>query len=292
MFAFAHVLFSVFVLSHHNVECAKILGVFNVPSVSHQMVFQAIWKELSLRGHNVTIMSPNPIKDPSLVNLTEIDLSYLYRNVDRFRQQMSQSMDQWSISRMISAYLESVVEDLFQSEEVISVVKNNDTKFDLVLIEAVTPALYAFAAKFQCPLIGVASLDVQIPGHDAAGTPNHPVLYPDLLSTFTENFTFMEKVEAVIFYYWQMYLYYRVTYPMENRLAKEYFGENTPDVEELAKNMSILFLNTNPLLHGARPYGPNVIQMGRMHLKPKRPLPTVSTKPILYNKTQTCYSRT
>lgn len=276
---YAHVLLTVFVLlSANNVECAKILGVFNVASVSHQVVFQPIWKELSLRGHQVTVLTPNPLKDPLLVNLTEIDLSYLYRSVESIKPQMSQSLGHWIMLEMMSFFMESTLEELFEHEEVIALIKSSGTKFDVVLAETMTPVLYAFAWKFQCPLIGVASYSVTNPGHEAAGTPNHPVLYPDMITTFTEDLTFLEKVEATIFYFWHRYRYFNSIYPMTNRIARKYFGKNTPDAEELAKNMSMLFLNTNPILHGPRPYGPNVVQLGRMHLKPKRPLPKVSTK--------------
>lgn len=274
------------------VHCAKILGVFNIASISHQVVFQPIWKELSLRGHEVTIMSPNPLKDPSLMNLTEIDLSFMYNSFEELKPQMSQSMDHWSMLEMMTVFTERNLEDLLQHQQVLKLINSNNTEFDVVLAEAMIPAVYAFASKFKCPLIGVASLSVPNPGHEAAGTPNHPILYPDLLTTFTENLSFLQKVEAVLYYFWQKYQYRYKLYPLMNRMVKKYFGENTPDVEDIASNMSMLFINTNPILHGPRPYGPNVIQMGRMHLKQKRPLPAVSKNLFyIYKKPKSNYFR-
>lgn len=277
MFLIKLILISLF-STNVNVQCAKILGVFNIASISHQIVFQPIWKELSLRGHEVTIMSPNPLRDPSLVNLTEIDLSFMYESFEDLRPLMAQSMDHWAMLDMMVDFTERSIEDLFGHENVMAVIRDNTTKFDVVLVEAVVPAAYAFAAKFKCPLIGVASLSTLNQGHEAAGTPNHPILYPDVITTFTEDMTYLEKFEAVIYHFWQSYRYYTDLYPLMNRVVKKYFGEDTPNIEDLAKNMSMLFLNTNPILHGARPFGPNVVQLGRMHLKPKRPLPAVSTQ--------------
>lgn len=275
MFAVSFVL--VAVLPVFQVHGAKILGVFNIASISHQVVFQPIWRELSLRGHDVTIMSPNPLKDPSLVNLTEIDLSFLYKIFDDMKPQMSQSMDHWSMLNMMTVMSETLTEELFQHEEVIALIKDNTTKFDIVLAEAIIPSVYAFAVKYRCPLIGIASLSTVSPGHEAAGIPNHPILYPDLITTFTEDMTFLEKVEAVLYDIWQRYQFHYNMYPTMNTLVRKYFGEDIPDLWEVTKNMSMLFLNTNPILHRPRPYGPNVIQLGRMHLKPKRPLPLVCT---------------
>jgi glucuronosyltransferase len=43
-------------------EAARILRIFPTPSISHQLPFQAIMKALAARGHQVTVISPNPLK--------------------------------------------------------------------------------------------------------------------------------------------------------------------------------------------------------------------------------------
>ena len=58
--------------------CARILGVVPIPSYSHQIVYRPIWRELSLRGHQVVVMTTDPMKDPALTNLTEIDWHFAY----------------------------------------------------------------------------------------------------------------------------------------------------------------------------------------------------------------------
>jgi glucuronosyltransferase len=45
-------------------QAARILGIFPTPSISHQLTFQAIMKALAARGHQVTVISPNPLKVP------------------------------------------------------------------------------------------------------------------------------------------------------------------------------------------------------------------------------------
>lgn len=259
-----------------NVQCANILCVFNIPSASHEVVFQPIWEELSLRGHNVTVITTKPIKDPSLVNLTEIDISLTHSSINEFKPKMSQTMNHWNLMKMMVPLTESFLNILFQHEEVMKLIKNNNTRFDVVIAEAMVPAVFVFASIFKCPLIGAASMSTFNAVYQLAGIPNHPLLYPDITTTFAIPTTFSEKVEAVIYDIWQKYFDYYTLYPLANQIVKKYLGQNTPKIEDIAKNMSVLFLNTNPILDGARPYGPNVIRMGRMHLKPKRPLPEVS----------------
>ena len=45
-----------------NTKAARILGIFPTPSISHQLPFQAIMKALAARGHQITVISPDPLK--------------------------------------------------------------------------------------------------------------------------------------------------------------------------------------------------------------------------------------
>lgn len=266
-----------FLLITVQTECAKILGIFNIPSVSHQVVYQPIWKELSLRGHEVTVMSPNILKDPSLTNLTEIDLGYLYEGIKVIEKNIAEGMNHWHWNNILKDFSEALTKLIFEHREVQKLVNDDFSKFDIVLVEALFPAPAIFSVKFNCPLLGIASLSTLNPVHEIVGSPGHPILYPDLSTTFSEHMTFFEKIDAVLFYWYHRYLYYHRMVPAMNSVIKQYFGENAPDIADIMKNMSMIFLNTNPIIHKPRPYGPNVLELGgRMHLKPRKPLPLVS----------------
>lgn len=259
-----------------NSQCAKILGFFNMASVSHQIVFQPIWKELSLRGHQIVVATPNPLKDPTLVNLTEIDLSFLYNHLGNIQQDLSQGMDHWKLTSTFTQFLENNTERIFANSDVMNLVKDNETTFDLVITEALFPTPAAFAVKYNCPLVAVASFTVTNHLHQVIGTATHPVLYPDFATRYDDDITFLEKVDAVLFDIWYKYLYSYDILPALDSIIKRIFGNDMPDLIELEKNISVLLLNTNPILHKPRPYGPNVVEMGgRMHIKPKKPLPEV-----------------
>lgn len=262
-------------LSH--VHSAKVLGVFTVASFSHQIVFQPIWKELSLRGHEVTVLTPNPLRDPTLTNLTEIDLSFQYENMEQFKQAVSKGTDHWAMMDVVMDVFVNLTRKLFLSDAVLKFARDNTTTFDVVLAEAVDPTTYAFAAKFKCPLIGISSLSVMNTMHEVHGTPVHPILHPDLTTPYYgAELGFFDKVDIVLFDLYQRYIYHHRYIPAVNSIIKESFGDHFPDTISLQKETSLLFLNTNPIIHGSRPYGPNVIEFGGgISLKPKKPLPSV-----------------
>jgi hypothetical protein len=59
-------------------DCARILGIFPSPSFSHQIVFQTIMKALAARGHQVTVISTDPLKVSSDSTIVH---KFLFSNV-------------------------------------------------------------------------------------------------------------------------------------------------------------------------------------------------------------------
>lgn len=45
-------------------ECAKILGIFPIAAISHNILSYKLMKGLAEAGHDVTMISPYPLKDP------------------------------------------------------------------------------------------------------------------------------------------------------------------------------------------------------------------------------------
>lgn len=268
-------LFLILLVSY--VYSANILLVTTIASISHQIVFQPIWKELSLRGHKVTVLTPNPLNDSSLVNLTEIDVSFMYKTMDNFGVILAQGLDHWTIMHNLGKFAE-LSALILSDRKVQNFINDNNKSYDVIIAEIMDPAAFAIAAKFKCPIIGISSFTVPNFIHEAIGTPIHPVLHPDYnLPYYRNDLSFYEKLDAVLFDWYEWYNYKYVYYPTATTIARQYFKETIPDLNDIIRNISLLFLNTNPILHGVRPYGPNVIEFGGgNHLKPPQPLPLVT----------------
>ena len=61
------------------------------------------------------------------------------------------------------------------------------------------------------------------------------------------------------------------------KIASKYFGSNLPSLESIAKNVSLVLVNTHYSLNRPRPLVPAVIQVGGLHIKEPNRLPAVST---------------
>ncbi|VEN46990.1 unnamed protein product [Callosobruchus maculatus] len=259
------------------VQSAHILGVFQMPSFSHQCVFQPIWKELSLLGHQVTVITPNPLKDPTLVNLTEIDVSKAnYQIMQKHGFQFFMAKEQpvhLKIQKIFELNYE-LANTVLSDKRFIEVYNNSGVKFDLIIAQTyISPILYAVAAKLQVPFVGVASMGGWIGSHYALGNPNPPSLYSEMFLPYHGRMNFSERFRSTLYYLWSRYYLNFEALPKCDQIARKYLGNDIPYIQDIEKNMSLLLLTTNPILYEPRPNVPTVISMEQMHIKPVKPLP-------------------
>lgn len=61
-------------------------------------------------------------------------------------------------------------------------------------------------------------------------------------------------------------------------IGRTYFGADAPDAHTLLKNISMVFVNSHFTFHMPRPWVPNVIEIGGIHVTDPKPLPEVSNQ--------------
>lgn len=269
-------LFSVFVLT---AKSARILGVFPTPSISHQVVFRPLMKELARKGHEVLVLTPDPEfeKGKAPTNLTEIDfhdISYqmwLKVFVSRVGKGDLSNMD------LITIGLDSIT-DIFEvqlnTKEFQDLIKSG-TKFDLIFVEAVSRPAIIMGQIFKAPVIQFSSFLSVYPNYQAHGSVGHPLIYGECLRQKLFNLSLWEK-------FWELKTEIQYRYVLwsleakEDAMLKRNFGSNAPKVQELIEIPELLFLNVNPIFEGNRAVPPAVVHLGGLHQKPFKELPSVS----------------
>nr|AEW43110.1 UDP-glycosyltransferase UGT33B7 [Helicoverpa armigera] len=262
----------IFTLSVTNNHAAKILAVFPVPSISHQVVFRPLTQELARRGHEVTVITPDPVfpKGEAPANLTEIDVHFTYEEWEKLYK-ITSAADSDLIKQMRGAF--SMIVDVFEIQmKVDEVQKLLKEKFDLILVEACARPAIVLSHVFKAPLIQVSSFGPMNFNVETVGSAWHPLLYPVNLSKRVYNLTMWEKVLELWNFYKLENVMREVEYE-ENKMTRRLFGPNVPTINELQNNVDMLFLNVHPVWEGNRPVPPSVIYMGGMHQKPVKELP-------------------
>ncbi|XP_044746161.1 UDP-glycosyltransferase UGT5-like isoform X1 [Coccinella septempunctata] len=263
------------------VSGANILAYFFMPSKSHQFVFQPIWKELALRGHNVTVITTDPLNE-TIPNLREIDVSesysaYLTHDLSNLRRETTAPY-------VMIDFIQDLINDIFKiqmnNEEVKEILRLPKKSFDLIILESHNKMAFGLKHKFDAPAVAISSFGLPVFTHYLHGNPIHPVLYPDFMSEVHECKTLSDKVEST---YFTLTVWLLVKYkigPEADLLARTYFGKDMPYLDELEKDC-LLFENTNPLFSDKRPKTPDVMEFSAV-LPVRDPL-TADLKQILDN---------
>ncbi|KAK4879421.1 hypothetical protein RN001_007567 [Aquatica leii] len=259
------------------ISAARILGIAPTPSHSHQSVLQQIWRELSLRGHELVVLTTDPINDSSLTNLTEIDLHSVSYNI--WNENILSVIDAWQQSVFKGIYVITqstfkVAEMQFQHTEVQNLIKNETEHFDLVIVEFLLPIYYAFAEHFKCPFIGVTTMDPPPFAFNFVGNPNHPAITRDAQFAYNEEPNLFQRVLATFSSFFAELVTDILFSAQQQSIVTKYFGKEMPHLHTIARNVSLLFLNTEPIFHPIRMLVPSVIQIGgNIHGGLIKPLP-------------------
>ncbi|XP_050356417.1 UDP-glycosyltransferase UGT5-like, partial [Nymphalis io] len=256
-------------------QSAKILAVFPVPSISHQVVFRAITLELVKRGHEVTVITPNPAfqKGEAPANLTEIDIHDI-----AYSTWKSNLQNKYKVNENISKFRQRtdmpaiIFLTHLKSPEVQELIANKNNKFDIILLEAAIRPAIVYSHIFKAPIILVSSLVAMFNNHAVMGSATHPILYPTMMQFKLYNLTFWEKLNNLYIHYSLEYKIY-MSEADENAMLKENFGPDVPPLSELYDNVHMLFLNIHPIWADNQPVPPGVVYMGGIHQLPEKELP-------------------
>lgn len=263
-----------------NISAYRILGVFPTPSISHQVVFRPLMRALAEKGHDVYVMTPNPMytKLNAPANYTEIDvgeLSYTFL-MDFVTKFDTDTKDSIGFLRAASFSLLELFEKQYNTKEMQDLI-NGEKEFDLAIIETSFACVNAIGYKLNVPIIQITSYSTVYLVFEMFGAVTHPFIYPEFYNKRTADLSFWEKIEILGSNLMFRYLIEWELFAKQKEVLKNNFGLDPPTFKELDDALDMLFLNVNPLWDHNRPVPPNVVYLGGMHQKPYKSLPNVSS---------------
>lgn len=179
----------------------------------------------------------------------------------------------------IITVLTSVIKSLYETMEYqlthpeVQDLLRGEKKVDLFFTEFLATFGLGLGRKLNASMIGLISMDSSINGHVYAGNPTHPIMYPDRDMPFYPALNFKERVVNTFFWLAFKFLIYFIINPMQEEFFTKHLGVDTP-LEDMAKEISLLLINANPLFNAVRPMGPKTINIaGGVHLLQPQPLP-------------------
>lgn len=100
------------------------------------------------------------MKDETLKNLTEIDVSHLFEFRSNYfnystnsTEQFSKDMTAWNLVNIGKHYFRDIAENMLNNTIVRALIRS-DENFDVVIVEPHSPLVFAFGERFKAPVIG------------------------------------------------------------------------------------------------------------------------------------------
>lgn len=150
------VILSLWLLLTNNIANAeRILVITFAPFYSHQIVYRSLCLALNKRGHEIVMVTPRPMKDPTLKNYTEIDVLTINTSGEEYKKQQSQ-MSPSELNKYIFDLINIMSDAIFNEPKFKELYKeDSNEKFDAVIVEAVGGlSTFTMAYRFNAPLIG------------------------------------------------------------------------------------------------------------------------------------------
>ncbi|KAJ8874466.1 hypothetical protein PR048_025315 [Dryococelus australis] len=253
----------------------RILAVLPHIGRSHFDVFEPYLKQLALRGHHVVVLSHFPQR-VAFPNYTDVDVSgslpgVAHTEVFAFHDIESSSVlkDSLVLSRLGLETCERVL-----SSDGARRLLASDQRFDLVVYELFnTDCFLGFAHRFRAPTIAVSSSTFMPWGCDRFANPDSPAYVSHGAAWRGDSMTFAERLVNTVHLTAYKALYKLLFDMPGNRVARRHFGDDLPPLESLARNTSLVLVNTHFSLNRPRPLLPAVVEIGGIHLRPPAPLP-------------------
>ncbi|XP_050538816.1 UDP-glucosyltransferase 2-like isoform X2 [Daktulosphaira vitifoliae] len=249
-------------------RCARILAIETIGAKSHWNFMRAVLQTLTDNGHQVVVFTP--FLDGNRKNYTEISLP---QEIPRqINLEMDSTLQKWESPINSISYLASAVKryrDVIFSEKQIQELDSN-SKFDLVIIEPITTEDFSvIATKLNVPIIYVSpTTTLSYMERFFIGQILNPAYVSHLFykqTNITHSFT--HRFNNFILYAFELSrLFYEESFTHSVHF-KRY--ENIPPTKP-----SIIFQNIHYITELSRPFMPNVIQIGGIHLNSPKSIPS------------------
>lgn len=258
---------ALFAVSHS----AKILGVFPTMAKSHFIVGSALMKGLAERGHDVSVISPFPQKTP-LKNYRDIDTPGVIEATKVLMDSIIDMSNQGIFDSLINLFgMGLKLTNLTFQEPEVQKLLNSKEQFDLVIMEVfVNEAHLGFGYRFNAPIIGVGTFGASLWTCEMVGSPSPPSYVPSPFLGFTDRMTLIERIGNLLVTFFEKMYYDNFYFPKQIDIYNQYFREpKKPTLYEIRNNVSLVLLNSHFSLGLPRPYLPNMIEVGGMHVNRK-----------------------
>lgn len=230
-------------------------------------------KGLAARGHQVFVVSHFP-QSHSVLNYTDISLVGSMKNAveDTPLENVGDGDVLLSVNMLANLAVE-ICEKTLSFPRIQELIKSEE-KFDLIIVELFnTDCMLGFVHKFRVPFIAIGTSVMMPWGNARFGNPDNPSYIPHHFLAHADRMSFSERIVNTVYQMSVQWAYHFLMDMPTQRIARRYFGDSLPPLADIARNTSLLLLNSHFSMNQPRPLVTQIVEVGGLHLSPPKPLP-------------------
>ncbi|XP_010946906.2 UDP-glucuronosyltransferase 2B31 isoform X1 [Camelus ferus] len=268
-------------------SCGKVL-VWPV-EYSHWINMKTILDELVMKGHEVTVLTSQAsvLIDPSKPSAIKFEIFPTLLTKHDFENTIEHMLNKWTYMVKDSFWtyfstVQSIFREFFDMQmkickDVVSnkklMTKLHESRFDVVLADAIGPCGELLAEILQIPLVYSLRFSPGFALEKYGGKlPLPPSYVPVIMSELGDQMTFMERVKNMMYVLYFDFWFQTFNEKNWNQFYSEVLGRPTTLLETIGK-ADMWLIRTFWDFEFPRPLLPNFEFVGGLHCKPAKPLP-------------------
>lgn len=264
-------LFFLFNIAINVTNTYRILGVFPFGSRSHNNVFEGVTKALARHGHQVDVISHYDLKKPIKNYKRIISLEGVFKKLtNNFDAKQAKHVANMDIVNLVVKDCGNKLCDLLGLEKMEEFLKNlpNDPAYDLVITEAAAEnCFFGFGFALKVPVVAISPL-LQFSWFDESiGNPIAPGLAVSLFMENAEISTFWDRLRNTFLTQFARLKFYQLTEKYQTEAMRKHLAQEIPNIREIERNVSLIFVNTYQSLFGIRPSTPALIPIAGIQVE-------------------------
>ncbi|OXA57179.1 UDP-glucuronosyltransferase 2B20 [Folsomia candida] len=255
----------------------RILFILPLATRSETHLFTPLAKELALKGHNITFVTPSP-SNIKLNNFKEIVpiAPFVLEDFDNVAtdpiesRRRSRNKLAWIMSFEFQFIFDGC-HAVFNNPEFQALLEE---QFDLLIISSnFNNCFDGLVHKFQAPFISMSSMPVSGFIAQMTGMRMPPSFVPNPMLEFSDDMTFWQRLVNSLMTWTFNFLFVRVVVPSNTEIYRKYLGQDYPDVAQIESGVSMIFSNSHFSINSPRPVFPDIVEIGGIHCRGAEPLP-------------------
>uniref|UniRef100_A0ABD2WSR0 UDP-glucuronosyltransferase n=1 Tax=Trichogramma kaykai TaxID=54128 RepID=A0ABD2WSR0_9HYME len=269
-------------------DAYRILGVFPFAGKSHNIIFESLMKSLAKHGHQVDVVTHFPLTEPTknyndIINLNGTMENLVNNYTVEFINQIS-----GEIVDLIALSYGNRICDFMGLPEMQKLIKGprKNSSYDVVITELFGANCYiGLGRAFKVPVVALSSA-IEYPwvAH-LIGNDDNLAYVPNAYHIGVGRMNWWERLNNVYSHYKALHRFHSLTEESQTESMRKYISPQMPSIREVEREISLVLVNSHPILFGVKPLIPGLVQIAGLHVEESDevlPQKNESTEGVVY----------